>query len=339
MKLFDARLDIDLRCNFKCEYCYSRVPDNVHSKPFPIERLETVLRVLDKNCWSIFLSCAGEPTLHPQFADIMRMVKKTATHADVSMITNGSILTDEMCQAIADSGISRVHVSIPTKNPQLYEKITGARSAVMEKVLKNIETLIEKRGKRRFPKITINMVATRESLPFAPELAQWAMCAGIDSFKILNLILHTREEEEKFGIPNNSETRHIMKQVSDIVAGRKKLFEYPYLKNFSQAVSILKTSSLYKNPVNYLVYFALKFLSSFSSSKCRMIGNSLRVNSAGDVFLCAVENVKVANVVSEPDVNLKAEIRKKKIAVSKDQKNICKGCAFYEGKERCSPQE
>ncbi|MDD5676121.1 MAG: radical SAM protein, partial [Chitinivibrionales bacterium] len=111
MRLLDARLDLSRRCNYRCVYCGE--PENGPENPvFPLANMEVIFPVLNRYCWSVYLSCGGEPTLHPDFAGALLKVKALLTKPDVSIVTNGYNLTPAHIGAIVGAGLSRVYISI-----------------------------------------------------------------------------------------------------------------------------------------------------------------------------------------------------------------------------------
>lgn len=328
MKLYDVRLDLDLRCNYRCEYCFSR--DREISPVFELSSLEKVFKQLARYCWSVYLSCAGEPTLHPQFIEVMKLVKKLMPDVDVSLITNGSLLTDDRIDAILDADISRVYVSIPTLKPDLYKKITSSRVNV-EQIMGNVKKLVDKKGSRKFPAITVTMVATPETIPYAPELAQGVMDINADCFKILNLVVPENDDGLQKNVSNDTLIKSVYQEISSVVRLHKKLLEYPYEKNYKKILSALKATAFYKNKLNYLVYTIKKFVDSYSNTKCRMLGNTLRVDTDGRIFLCPPEYVCVANLVNELNVDLPKAINSKLNEIKRNPERFCNECQFYEG--------
>src|SRR6204780_4969779 len=76
------------RCNLSCAYCNEY--DDV-SKPVPVEVLERRINKLADLGTSILTLSGGEPLLHPELDDVIRIMRRRGFMA--GMITNGYLLT------------------------------------------------------------------------------------------------------------------------------------------------------------------------------------------------------------------------------------------------------
>ena len=68
----DLRIDLDTRCNFRCRYCDNADLEQSTKLSLPLEKIQPVFESAEKNCWSLFLSCAGEPLVNPRFPELMQ---------------------------------------------------------------------------------------------------------------------------------------------------------------------------------------------------------------------------------------------------------------------------
>jgi len=65
----------------------------------------------------------GEPTLHPEFAMMMRELR--ALGIDVGFITNGLLVTQDMASVIVDLGVRSVGISLDTLDPHVAAELRG----------------------------------------------------------------------------------------------------------------------------------------------------------------------------------------------------------------------
>lgn len=80
-------------CNMKCQYCYIK-RDSFKNEPdfIDIEKIKnTLLSVKDLSLNSIYLT-GGEPLLHPEFNQILRMCLKVA---NTTILSNGIMINDK----------------------------------------------------------------------------------------------------------------------------------------------------------------------------------------------------------------------------------------------------
>ena len=98
------RLDLDTRCNLRCEFCSTGHAGNVDRGPFPDDRFDAIASGLGKDVWSVFLSCAGEPLLDPGFERAMESVRRNLSHRDVQLVSNATLLSEAKARAHGGDG-------------------------------------------------------------------------------------------------------------------------------------------------------------------------------------------------------------------------------------------
>jgi radical SAM protein with 4Fe4S-binding SPASM domain len=69
----------------------------------------------------------GEPLTHPRLAEMVRYAKERSAAERVEIVTNGSLLTREMSDALIDAGLDRMRVSLQGCSPAAYERICGVK--------------------------------------------------------------------------------------------------------------------------------------------------------------------------------------------------------------------
>ncbi len=109
--LIDAQLVVTRRCNLSCGYC-TEYDD--HSPEVPFEELCASIDALHRLGAVNISMLGGEPLLHSRITDIIRYA---ARHSQVSMTSNGFLLSDEIILALNDSGLSNMQLSIDALNP------------------------------------------------------------------------------------------------------------------------------------------------------------------------------------------------------------------------------
>jgi len=105
---FLAQLVIIRRCNLSCSYCSEF--DKV-SNPIPAEILQERLRKL-KSLGTFGVSLTGgEPTLHPQLPDLIRICRELGFFR-TGMISNGFLLQPQLIEALNEAGLQEMQISI-----------------------------------------------------------------------------------------------------------------------------------------------------------------------------------------------------------------------------------
>lgn len=107
----EAQLIVTRRCNLSCGYCSEY--DGV-SKPVDLALLKERIDALHRLKVINVAILGGEPLLHPQIAEIVAYANRSA---QVSITTNGFLLTDEIVDALNDAGLANMQISIDTLHP------------------------------------------------------------------------------------------------------------------------------------------------------------------------------------------------------------------------------
>jgi MoaA/NifB/PqqE/SkfB family radical SAM enzyme len=136
------------RCNYDCQYC----PAAIHDLTSPHTDIDTIKKCIDKiaSLGKIRLSfTGGEPTVHPQFSEILRYAKYKGIHW-INVTTNGTRKADWYVLQPVDHYVFSLHfepdwprvlrtiidVSRTVKFPVMvnvmahHEKMVAVRSAV-----------------------------------------------------------------------------------------------------------------------------------------------------------------------------------------------------------------
>jgi GTP 3',8-cyclase len=120
------RISVTDRCNFRCRYCVPAAPFTVipHNE---IARYEEILRITrlacDMGITKVRLT-GGEPFVRKNILSFIQQLCAIKTLSDISITTNGSLLTREKIQALLDMGIRRLNFSLDTLDPARFEVIT-----------------------------------------------------------------------------------------------------------------------------------------------------------------------------------------------------------------------
>jgi radical SAM protein with 4Fe4S-binding SPASM domain len=128
-------------CNLRCPFCF-QTDKKFTRKPFAgIMEMELFKRVVDEcednGVGAITLASRGEPTLHPNFTEMLEYLKDK--FFEIKINTNGTRLTDEICHSIFKNNINDIVLSIDTEKKELFEELR--KNASFFEVLKNVKNL------------------------------------------------------------------------------------------------------------------------------------------------------------------------------------------------------
>jgi MoaA/NifB/PqqE/SkfB family radical SAM enzyme len=67
----------------------------------------------------------GEPLTHPRIADMVKLAKQHNIAERVEIVTNGSLLTREMSDALIEAGLDRMRISLQGCDADAYKRVCG----------------------------------------------------------------------------------------------------------------------------------------------------------------------------------------------------------------------
>uniref|UniRef100_A0A6M3KZ69 Putative radical SAM superfamily protein n=1 Tax=viral metagenome TaxID=1070528 RepID=A0A6M3KZ69_9ZZZZ len=145
--LYEINWSLVSACNANCVFCPRH--ETVAKKVFmDIELVEKLLKEInDKDFRAkhelsmITVGENGESTLHPQFIEILRLLKTTGL--TISLYTNFSKLDNSMANAIiSEELVNSIHTNVDGPDPYTYRTI---KQLNLETVLDNIQYFLKKR--------------------------------------------------------------------------------------------------------------------------------------------------------------------------------------------------
>jgi len=121
------RISVTDRCNFRCQYCVptSRFSVIEHGK---IARYEEILRITKLACELGITKVritGGEPFVRKNIFSFLEKLCAIECLNDISITTNGSLLTRKKIKKLTSFGIKRLNFSLDTLDPDKFARITG----------------------------------------------------------------------------------------------------------------------------------------------------------------------------------------------------------------------
>lgn len=142
-------------CNFKCSYCgIFRMPKEKRgfisgkvSMDFDLYKkcIDEMAEFPEKIKTLRFVGI-GEPLLHKNITDMVKYAALKNIANTTEILTNGSLLTKKMSDALISAGLSRLVVSLQGTTKEKYKKISKA-DIDFEKFIANLKYFFEHKGK------------------------------------------------------------------------------------------------------------------------------------------------------------------------------------------------
>ena len=117
-------------CNFKCEHCFTRAPQNPQSLKdvMPLEKVKDVMDQADElGIYELDLQ-GGELLLFPD--KLFELAKAVGSERFyLYLTTNGYFLDEKMAYRLAEAGFDRISVSIDSIESELHDSFRGFKGA------------------------------------------------------------------------------------------------------------------------------------------------------------------------------------------------------------------
>jgi MoaA/NifB/PqqE/SkfB family radical SAM enzyme len=178
------------KCNLSCVTCIRNHWDVEYGK-----MSETTFDCIMKDVRAlpsppkVFIGGLGEPLSHPAVADMVGRAK--ALGSIVELITNGTLLTEEMSHRLVASGLDTLWVSLDGARPESYADVR--LGANLPQVLENLVHFRRARSSGHFPKpeIGIVFVAMKRNIDDLPEVLALGRSMRVSRFMVTNLLPYT----------------------------------------------------------------------------------------------------------------------------------------------------
>ena len=162
---FPLQIDFELNysCNFTCPMCTWNAESTENKGKATWFDFEVFKEVIDsavsKGLKSIRLNYINEPLIRKDITKFIAYARKAGI-LDIYFSTNGSLLTEDMCRELINSGLLRLQISLDAQTKETYEKIrTGGNfEDVIKKALRFLE--IREEMNVKLPTLRVNFVKT-----------------------------------------------------------------------------------------------------------------------------------------------------------------------------------
>jgi MoaA/NifB/PqqE/SkfB family radical SAM enzyme len=193
-------------CNLDCATCMRNVWDEPLGKMSSdtFERIMFGIKQLNAKP-SIFFGGFGEPLTHPHILEMIASAKQAGS--SVELITNGILLSPQICSDFIELGLDRLWVSLDGATPESYADVR--LGDMLPRVLSNLAELqkLLRKKKSANPRLGIAFVAMKRNIKDLPKVIDLGKKMGADMFSISNVLPHTPEmlDDALFVGPHNGE--------------------------------------------------------------------------------------------------------------------------------------
>jgi MoaA/NifB/PqqE/SkfB family radical SAM enzyme len=205
-----AVYEATMRCNLHCEFCYVLDFLNIEGEwrqEMTLDRLKQAFP--DHAGFQVSLT-GGEIFMRKDIMSVLDLFREKG-YACGYLTTNGTIITDERAEALADLAAAGFlkHISVSVDGPgELHDRARGLKGT-FTRTTAGLRRLQEAARKKNAPlRVSINTTVAHESLEALDEMVDVAGELGVDAIGLNHLMFSTPEEVdetlEMIGAPDKS---------------------------------------------------------------------------------------------------------------------------------------
>lgn len=117
-------------CNFRCSFCIyalersqrGRLSDCTFMDMGLYRKCIDDMRAFPRKLKMLRFAAIGEPLLHKNIAEMVAYAKQAQIAESIDIVTNGSLLTRELSDALIDAGLDRLRISVEGLSGEDYQK-------------------------------------------------------------------------------------------------------------------------------------------------------------------------------------------------------------------------
>ncbi|MFI5177650.1 MAG: radical SAM/SPASM domain-containing protein [Vicinamibacterales bacterium] len=185
-----------MRCNLKCEFCYVGDLLNVEGEWRQELPLETLARAFPDDEGLQVSFTGGEIFMRKDILEVMEVFRGKG-YVCGYLTTNGTIISDERAEALADlaqAGFLK-HISVSIDGPgALHDKARGV-AGTFERTSAGLRRLQAAARRKHAPlRVSINTTVAHETLDALDRMVEVAEDLGVDAIGLNHLMFSTPEE-------------------------------------------------------------------------------------------------------------------------------------------------
>lgn len=171
-------------CNSRCEFCAAW---QMKGKAPLLDFMRQITPVIQR-CVDIGLVGWGEPLIHPEFAEILQLIKDEADPAArVALTTNGTRL-DEWTERLLAANVMDYAFSVHAATAATHRDLMGLPEGDFERVIAAVKTLASR--KKQYPHLSVEMVmvVTRQNIAEIPAFIDMCEDLGVQQVYLKTLM-------------------------------------------------------------------------------------------------------------------------------------------------------
>jgi len=167
-------------CNLSCQHCRAVPQRRLGPTELTTSRAFDLIDDIAKVAKPVFVLSGGEPLFRPDLFDIAAYGVETGFR--MALATNGTLVDERVAAKIADSGMSRVAISLDGANPETHDRFRGQPGAhgLAVRGLRNLRA--------EGVSVQINSTIAKHNVTELPAMLDAALEIGADALHLFMLV-------------------------------------------------------------------------------------------------------------------------------------------------------
>jgi heme b synthase len=309
--------EITRRCNLKCVHCRSSSEMEVKGHPdFSTEEAFRIIDDISSYAKPVVVLSGGEPLLRKDVFEIARY--GTEKGLRMCLATNGTLVTDEICEKIKESGIRIVSLSLDGSTKEVHDNFRNENGAFDGTI--NAARLFKRHG----IEFIINSSFTKRNQEEIPKVYRLAKELGATAWYMFMIVPTGRGEEIMEELISKEDYEEILNWHYQMEKDEQEMLVRPTCAPHYYRIVLQKA----KEEGSKFQRRTLKF--STGGSKGCIAGQLIcLINVDGDVLPCSYFPMSAGNIKerSFKDIWENSELFKK-LRDFKSYKGRCGSCEF-----------
>jgi radical SAM protein with 4Fe4S-binding SPASM domain len=206
-QLLSLQMEITSQCNERCVHCY--IPHEKKTDVMSMQLYKSVIDQASEMGLLLLTLSGGEPMSHEHFIEMLQYAK--TKDFSVSILSNLTLLTDEIIEILKTMHISVIKVSLYSLDPEIHDSITQLPGS-QKKTLSAIERLIE----ADIP-VQINCPVMKENKNSLDSVIKWAAAHKIRA--ISDYIMMARYDHTTDNLEHRLGLNDVERLIQNVIEG------------------------------------------------------------------------------------------------------------------------
>lgn len=230
------RLEVTSHCNLKCEYCHNSEYSNRKDDMTTEEILQLIRNIKQHYPINKILLTGGEPLVNKDIYRIIEEISNLGIKAD--LVSNGTLLTDEMVRKLEAAGLKRIRLSIDE-----IGEISSLRSTTNPNDIWNIARMIRNVSSIE---VCIHTVCSPTNVTQLFDVYLKTLEIGAERWRVFDL-------GYQGGITENKGKFSFDTYYDNLIESTKKILEH-YLKNNLQNILDIEINNIFRTMMLRMPY-------------------------------------------------------------------------------------